>query len=1141
MRFFGFAPISFFKNTVCVSFLLTTIFCCENSEKKGRVAPIIGSEPTLTATEPLLKFHRGEEIGLDFQNHIDESFENNPTTNVNIYNGGGVAVADVNNDGLQDIYFVRSNGENKLFINESKSGQPLHFRDATAGSGLESPDGFESAVTAVDINADGWMDFYVCAAGPEVSEKCRNRLFINNQNGTFSEKAKEFGIDVETKSTGAAFFDFDLDGDLDLYLVNYPQDFRFTNQIEYKTDLKTGEYTAILDPKTPLDSDRLYQNDGKNHFTDISEKAGIRNFAYGLSVNIADFNGDHWPDIYVGNDFVQPDILYINQKNGTFKNQLADFVKHNSQHTMGVDIADFDNDNLVDFLGVDMLPRSRERLKSTMNSNSQTSYNQKVEFGYFEPVVRNVLQHNNGFNPEKGHSTFSDVSCLANVYNTDWSWSGLFMDLDNDGLKDLGITNGYRREVNDLDFFNFTFPELLKKPLKDQFSDVKDFLNLIPSYKLRNYIFKNKGELDFEDMSGKWATMTGSFSSGAAYADFDRDGDLDWVVSNVDETPFLYENLQNKQPDNHFLQIKCLGVGQNLGAFGTTATITTPDGQQQYLELNPTRGIFSSVEPLLHFGLGKNTSVSKMVIRWPDGKATTMENVPANQFMTLKWAESNGKYVESVRQAGIFNNTTVASGVNFKHIEEVYSDFDHSFLQPWKISELGPALASGDVNGDGLDDFFIGNAFDNAGAMFLQNPNGSFRKTSAPIWENDKIYEDVGAIFFDADGDKDLDLAVINGGHEATNPIAWQPRLYLNDGKGVFLKKNDGFPPISLEFQGIAANDLDGDGDLDLCLGGRLAKNYGDIPRSLILKNDGGKFNDATAQFAGDFEKTGLITDLKWANLDADPALELVAVGEWMPVSILKMVGGKLKNITQNLGLGKSNGLWQSVSVGDLDGDGDADLLTGNFGKNSRLHATETQPLELFSSDFDGNGSIEPVLTMFETDGKRFPIARHDVMLKQMPSLKKKFLYARDYGNATFEMLFSKEKIAAATHSFANNLANCWWENQNGTFICHELPNLAQVSLGWATAIGDFTGDNLPDLFIAGNKYGIEVETGRLDASVGCLLEGDGKGHFSPFSAAKSGIFADKEVRKVVVLRGANGRQILVVANNNSAIQIFSR
>lgn len=1121
--------------------------CKNDGPKTGPSGPQSGSEPTLTATNPLLKFVTASESGLDFENQIIESFENNPTTNVNIYNGGGLAIADVNNDGLPDAYFVNANGPNKLFLNDSKPGAGIHFRDATPGSGLESPDGFESAVTAVDINADGWMDFYICAAGPYEPEKCRNKLFVNNQNGTFSEKAKEYGIDAETKSTGAAFFDHDLDGDLDMYLVNYPQSFDFTSRIEANIDPKTGKYVASNEPKTPLDSDRFYENDGKGHFTDITKKAGVSNFAYGLSVAISDLNADGWPDIYVGNDFIHPDFLYINQRNGTFKNELAAYMKHVSQHTMGVDIADFDNDGLVDLCAVDMLAHERVRAKSTMNSSSQTGYNQRIEHGYFDQTVRNTLQKNNGPDPVTGQRTFSEVGCLAGIYNTDWSWSGLFMDLDNDGFKDLGITNGYRHEVNDLDFFNFTLAEIIKQPIKNQFADVSDFLKTIPSYKLRNYLFRNRGDLTFEDMTGKWATVPGSFSSGAAYADFDRDGDLDWVVTNLDDKPFLYENLQNTRPDNHFLQIKCTGAGQNPFAIGTTATISTPDGVEQLVELNPVRGIFSTVEPVLHFGLGKNTTVQKLTVRWPNGRSTVMENVAANQFLTLKMADATLKTVPPPRPISFFKNVTAASGVNFRHRENVFDDFSKNFLQPWKLSELGPALAAADVNADGLDDFFVGNAFDSPGALFLQNENGSFRQSSQPVFDADKMFEDCGALFFDADGDGDADLLVLSGGHEATNPAAWQPRLFVNDGKGDFVKKADALPAILSEFQAAAAHDFDGDGDLDLFLGGRLGKIYPEAARSFVLKNEtskgGGsaKFSDATAQIAGDLEKAGMVTGLHWANLDPDPSPELIAVGEWMAVSVFKMEGGKLKNHTKKFGLEKSAGLWQSLSVGDLDGDGDQDLLTGNFGLNTRFRASETQPLAIFYNDFDGNGSTELILTMYEPDGKRYPTARQDVVLKQMPSLKKKFLYARDYANAALNDLFAKEKIYAAQQVSANTLATCWWENRDGIFTCHVLPMTAQVAPGLATAIADLTGDGLPDIFVGGNKYGIEVETGRCDASVGALFSGDGKGGFSFISNSKSGIRADKEARGVVVLRGANGRKLVVVANNNDGVQVFSR
>ncbi|MBL7775336.1 MAG: VCBS repeat-containing protein, partial [Saprospiraceae bacterium] len=1103
-------------------FLLALPFSCKNAGTSAVSSTVSGAEPTLEAENPRLKLHRAESTGLDFVNEIEESHDSNPTNNINIYNGGGVAAADVNNDGLPDLYFVNCSGKNKLFLNQGN----FKFKDATDGSGLESADGFETSVTAVDINADGWMDFYVGRAGPFPPEQCKNRLFVNNgptpspvgegRGGvTFTERAAEYGLDVETRTTGANFFDFDLDGDLDVYILNYPQSFAFTSKIEARLDEKTGTYHPTLSPKTPLDSDRLYRNDGNGHFTDISQQAGIQNFAYGLSVTVSDFNGDHYPDVYVGNDFIQPDFLYINNRNGTFTESLAQYLSHTTQHTMGVDIADFDNDQLVDLVGVDMLPEKQFRQKSTLNTNSQNKYNTLKEHGYFESYVRNVLQHNNG------NGTFSDVGCIAGVYKTDWSWSSLFMDLDNDGFKDLGITNGYLREVTDMDFVNFTFANIRTGDLKAQFPDIKDLLKLIPSYKIRNYVFRNRGDWTFENMNGNWLTMPATWSNGAAYADFDRDGDLDWVMNNLVDQPFLYENLSRSMPASNYLQVQLTGQGQNIRAVGAKVSLRA-GGQQQFLELSPSRGIFSSVEHLLHFGLGNAKTVDELLVRWPDGQTTTLTNIPANQRLTLKQAEANGRDTGRPSPSpSLFQTVAGNAGINFQHRENNYLDFDAFFLQPWKESDLGPLLAKGDVNGDGLDDFFIGNAFGERSALYIQQADGRFRSVSEAIWEQDKAYEDHGALFFDADGDGDQDLLVISGGAEAEPKLAdlaWQNRLYINsDGKGAFVKTANAFPKQSNNVGGrAAAFDFDGDGDLDLFIGGRVSPGkWPQAPKSAVLRNDRSHFTDVTAEVAPEFQHCGMVTDLLWADIDGDRKPELIVTGEWMPIQVYKLSQGKLKNSTETFGLQTSNGLWNRLVVSDLDKDGDLDILAGNFGLNTRLTASTTEPLRCYARDFDGNGSIDPILAHFE-DGRELPLMRQDALIKQLPPLKKRYIYARDYGKAAIDEIYPRNELQAGQVLEVFTLATSWWENKNGKFVQHILPVQAQLSPSQGIEVQDFNGDGNPDILLAGNKYGIEVETGRCDAGIGALFLGDGRGKFQWMPNRQSGFYASGEVRDLL-------------------------
>jgi enediyne biosynthesis protein E4 len=1119
------------KNTLLVA-AVCGLLACSDAEKSPAAAT---EDAPLTAESPLLKLLPATQTGISFQNQIIETFENNITTNINIYNGGGVAVADINNDNLPDLYFVASNGKNRLYLNKGN----LQFEDITDRAGVASEAGFETAVTAVDANADGWLDLYINRAGPLENDERRNQLFINNHDLTFSEQAKAYGLDEMSATNSANFFDYDADGDLDCYLLSYPTDFTYTSKIDIKTDPKTNQPVPNLAPKGPYDSDRFFRNDG-GKFTDISQQAGVWNFAYGLSTSVTDFDRDGRPDIYVGNDFIQPDILYINDGKGGFTNRLGQFFKHTTQHTMGTDLSDFDNDGFVDLFAADMLPRTNYRQKSTKTTNTQSGYSTMIQFGYFEPVVRNVLQRNNG------NGTFSDIACLTNLYDTDWSWSGLLADFDNDGLKDLHVSNGYRRETSDRDFIDFTFPSMRDKSrtIKEQFPDINDFLKQIPTYKTRNFIFQNKGNWAFEDQTGQWMSAHGSWSNGAAWSDLDADGDLDLIVCNIDEPAFVYQNLTREQGKGNYLQLQLRGDAPNPFAVGASARIEYANGQVQYQELYPVRGIFSSVEHLLHFGVGQVSSIDRVLVRWPDGKVQTLLQIPANQRLTLQQADASGyvAHLADVPPTGqFFEEITARTNVNFRHLENEFNDFEAWPLNPWKVSELGPLVAVGDVNGDHLDDFFIGNSFEQAAALYIQRPSGGFQSIAAPVWAADKLYEDHGATFFDADLDGDLDLVVISGGVEATDKQAWQPRLYINlDGKGNFAHAKGALPLLPDVGLRVTAFDYDGDQDLDLFLGGRATPSFWPFPpRSVILRNDRTRFTDVTAQVAPELQRIGMVTDLRWVNIDADPTPELVLVGEWMPITVFKITNGQLKNITPQLGLSRSNGLWWRLETADLDGDGDQDLVTGNWGLNSRFTATDTAPLRCFAQDFDKNDVLDPLMAYYE-GGQLYPTVQKEVLIKHIPSLKKQFLYAKDYASATMDKVFPQAQLDAIPSMSAYTLATCWWENRGGTFVRHDLPVQAQVSAVQGIIAHDFTGDGHLDLLLAGNKYGVEVETGRLDASNGCLLAGNGKGQFSWVDNRFSGFWAAGEVRDLALLRQTSTqRPIVVVANNHAAPQFF--
>ncbi|MFN0175675.1 MAG: VCBS repeat-containing protein, partial [Saprospiraceae bacterium] len=750
-----------------------------------------GAEPTLTAKKPRLQLLSAAETGVDFQNQILEDNEHNILLNINQYNGGGLAVADVNNDNLPDLYFVCSNGKNRLYLNQGN----FKFKDITDAAGVGSEDGFETSATAVDVNADGWLDFYVCRAGPDEAGRV-SKLFINNHDLTFTERAAEYGLADKGPNSGANFFDADNDGDLDCYIINHPIDLGHSNRIvlKYGPDGKTT--MPDLTPKVEHDADNLYRNDSTSpalpnkegvKFVNVSKQAGIQNFGFGLSVSVSDLNTDGWPDIYVGNDFVHPDNLFINNgsnsltagkagsPNGagsvTFTDQASRYFQHTANSTMGADLTDFDNDARVDLMAVDMLPTNNYRQKLLRNTNALSRYLTMIQHGYLRPVARNVLQRNNG------NGTFSDLACLAGVYKTDWSWSCLLADLDNDGLKDLHVANGYRKEVTDRDYLDFLMPEVAKT-LESKDKNLMQFKEKLAAYKVRNMVFQNKGSWQFEDKSGDWMTMPGSWSSGGAWADFDADGDLDLVVNNLEDPAFIYKNLTREQNSGNFLQAKLQGSPANPFAVGASVLIEY-QGIKQYLELNPTRGIFSSVEHLVHFGLGQTAQVDRLTVRWPDGKTQTLTNVPANQRLQLKWSDATGYVAHLMPQSEasptLFSQKNVTEkGLFFEHQENAFSDFETWVLNPWTLTDLGPLTAQADLNGDGLEDFFVGNASKQAGAVFLQTAAGAFRSSSADVFENDKQYEDHGALFFDVDADNDLDLFVLSGGSESANELAWQ-------------------------------------------------------------------------------------------------------------------------------------------------------------------------------------------------------------------------------------------------------------------------------------------------------------------------------------------------------------------------------
>lgn len=1077
-----------------------------------------------------------EETGLRFSNTIKENLQDNILLNSYLYNGGGVAVIDVNNDDLPDLYFTATQEPNRLFLNKGN----LKFEDITESAGVDLAVGQKTGVTVVDINADGYQDLYICRSGKVPGPQRSNILYVNNKDNTFTERAGEYGLNDASASNHANFFDYDLDGDLDCYVLNHPVDFGKVNSISVRPEGEGYARNTTPPPGQELDSDRFFRNDN-GKFVEVSQQVGIYNRAWGLSVTVSDFNGDSYPDVFVGNDYIEPDLLYINQRDGTFEIETDKYFRHMSNHTMGVDIADFNNDEKVDLVALDMIAEDNQRQKELMTTMINERYDNLVRFGYGHQLMRNVLQVNTGRSSEDG-AVFSEVGVLSGVWNTDWSWSPLLADFDNDGWKDLYITNGYRRDISNLDYLSYTAPKEAPggKFNTQKYPNVEDYLALIPSTPLLNYAFRNVDGINFEQSNYDWGIIEPSYSNGSAYADLDGDGDLEILVNNIHGDVMVYQNKSVEKGGSNWLQVNFEGPSKNPDGTGARVRLTFADGSTQYQELTPTRGFLSSSQHMLHFGLGKNANVQKLEVEWPGRKVQTMENVNANQRLTLKFSEAkNGKWAAPSKSNALFAEADLP-GLNFRHVEDEFVDFNRERMLPHKFSNLGPTIATGDVNGDGKEDFFIGGSRNQAGVVFLQSGNG-FKASTSEAMTADATFEDMGSAFFDADGDGDLDLYVASGGNTYDAGSAnYQDRLYFNDGAGNFSKISGALPAITASGSSVTPYDYDGDGDLDVFVGGLVTPgSYPSAPATCLLRNEGqGKFTEVCGEVAPDLQKMGMINDIIFADLDGDGKDELIGAGEWLPISVFKNNGGKLEDATATFGLENSQGWWNCVTAADLDGDGDMDLVAGNLGHNSRLQASANQPLSLYASDFDKNGSIDPVLTYWNA-GKEYPLPLRDVMIKQMPILKKKFVFYKDYGKATIHDVFSKNELEASQKFVAKTFSTTWFENKNGKFIAHELPVSAQMAPVNSIAISDFNSDGNMDILLVGNTSNPDVETGRYDAGNGTLLIGKGGGAFAEISNIESGFWAVKEARDLAEVKLANGKMLYLIANNNDELEGF--
>ncbi len=1063
---------------------------------------------------------KSNETGLAFSNDIVETDSLNYFNYPYMYMGGGVSAGDIDNDGLVDLFFTANMKSNTLYLNKGD----FKFEDISAPAGIEGDDRWVTGSTMVDINNDGYLDIYVSVSGK--GKNRNNLLYINNGNNTFEEKAESYGINDNGHTTQGTFFDYDNDGDLDLYLANYPP-------TPFKSPVALYKYKAN-NPKIE-ESDILYRNNGDGTFTNVTVEAGILNFGLSLSATVGDFNKDGWKDIYVSNDFDSADYLYINNQNGTFSELAGSILHHTAQYGMGADVADFNNDMLVDIAQVDMTPEDNRRSKANMASMNPVGFTKMVEAGLNYQYMQNCLQLNRGIDAN-GMPVFSEISRLAGIATTDWSWSILFADLDNDGWKDVAISNGTRRDINNRDYFN-------NLKARNHFGGVKltaEEIQKIPSEKVSNYVYKNTKDYTFKNMVSEWGWEEKTFSNGAVYTDLDNDGDLDYVVNNIDQEASVYRN--NNLEKNNYLQVSLKGPENNLNGLGAKVYVYS-NNLEQYNELTLTRGFQSSVSPKLHFGLGKNNNVSKVKVVWPNGNISIINNVEINQNLIVDYSSSKTASEITNNTSLVFKTVELDTlNIDFKHKENNYNDYFFEPLLPHKTSMLGSGVAVADVNNDGLDDFYIGGASGQAGVLYIQNTDDSFYASNIKLLDLDRTSEDMGALFFDADNDGDKDLYVVSGGNEQLhkNIEVFQDRLYLNDGTGNFIKGETNLPKITESGGRVTAGDYDADGDLDLFISGRLVVGKYPWPtKSYILNNEKGIFTDVTSQIAPDFNNLGMITDANWVDFDNNGSLDLVIVGEWTPILFYSNTDGKFTNVTKDVGLKNTNGWWSSISKADFDNDGDIDFVIGNLGLNYKYKASNSEPFEVFADDFDANDRKDIVLSYYNF-GKLFPVRGKSCSSQQMPSLKKKFEKYDDFAIADVSDVYGEEKLKnAEIHYKTQTFASSYIENLgNGTFKLSVLPNEAQFSSTNQIITQDIDNDGHRDIIIAGNLYASEIETPRNDSSMGTLLKGNGKGEFIAVSNSKCGLHIPGDVKDLSIIN-ISGQQHIIAIKNNDYPQII--
>jgi len=1116
-----------FSRMVCFIIVISFLQCSRKDElPSGNLQPLT---PEVSARFTLLT---PEQTGIKYSNIFKEDYNYNIFTYEYIYNGCGVAVGDLNGDKLPDLYFSTAFGPNRLYLNLGN----MQFKDVSKMAGVGALEGFKTGVTMADVNGDGRLDIYACRTSKTDDGLKTNHLFINMGNKIagefnvpiFEDQAKARGLDDNSDSNHASFFDFDRDGDLDLFILNHRIGFKDSAKIRLKENAN-GSVTRITSPDTPFESNQFYRNDN-GKFVNITAKAGLVNSAFGLSATPVDINKDGWLDIYVANDFIEPDYIYINNKNGTFTDRFNEYFRHGSQNSMGSDVADINNDGFDDVMVVDMKAQDPFRYKTLSSVLLYDRYNLLVQYGYGRQVGHNMLQLNNGNN------TFIEISQFAGVDATDWSWAPLIADFDNDGWKDIYVTNGYRRDITDMDYTNY-FRDSIGRTgglSPTRFPDIYEVLKYIPEQRLSNYLYLNSRNLSFIDGTKQAGMHHPTFSNGAAYADLDLDGDLDIIVHNIDDPVSIYRNDITQR---NWLQIDVKPTQDNPVLTGTAAELYA-GGNYQYLTLMCSKGFLSAPEQLLHFGLGDATQVDSIIITWPLGGKEIMRNVTANQ--RLAWKKGDGKpYQEQpkVKAQPLF--TPVQNPIKWQHRENEFVDFKREKLIPYMLSAEGPCLAVGDVNGDTFEDIYAGNGEGFPAALLIQNADGSFTEKVVPAFVQDAAFEDCGSVLEDLDGDKDLDLVVVSGGNTAeANSTAYQTRYYLNDGKGEFSRVTD-FPDIRTNAGVVSVSDFDLDNDLDILIGGRcIPGEFPKAPKSYLLRNDAGKFTDITKDVFPALDGLGMIADVEFADLDRDGKTEVVLAGEWFPITVFSYDGKKFVDKTSSYGLDKTNGWWKCISIDDIDGDNDLDIVAGNMGLNHRLKTSIAQPITLITKDFDGNGSLDPIMCFYHQD-KLYPFAQRDAIIAQVPVLKKKFLRYRTYAAAPFDDVFTTEEQKGSTTHYVYSFETTLFKNEQNKFVATPLPYQVQFHPTFDILIKDVNQDGRKDVLLAGNFLYAETETAEMDAGNGTLLLQHADGSFTYAHNVDHGFWATGEVRELKRIRMADGKEAVLTGNNRGPLQIY--